>query len=61
MMTVLFIVLWLCVSLLCLRCINKDKDNEEEWLKLSIVYRTLTLPLIPVIYIALAGWEAIEK
>lgn len=54
-------VLWVAVSLLCLRCLNKDKEIEEEWNNTNIWIRVLGFIFIPFLYVAATLSEAFKK
>jgi len=60
-MIVFIIILWYCVAILCLTCINESYTTEKEWLEMPVWQRTLYLSILPVIYLGLGAWKAFEK
>jgi hypothetical protein len=54
-------ILWIAVSILCLRCTNKDNDAENEWKTTDHWIKVLVFLGMPIIYIATAIGEALEK
>lgn len=58
---ILDIILWIAVSILCIHRLNADHDINDDWYTIVKWKRVLILPFAPLLYIALAGWEAFEK
>jgi hypothetical protein len=55
------LILWIAVSILCLRCTNKDKDAEAEWETTDLWIKVLVFLGMPIIYIMTAAVEAYKK
>lgn len=55
------LTLWITVSILCVYRLNADHGIKDEWYSYPKWKRVLILPFAPLLYIALAGWEAFEK
>jgi len=61
MMWFFVLILWIAVSLVCLRCLNKDKNLGTDWNKLSKAWKIASLAALPVIYIVTVTIEEFEK
>lgn len=60
-MWVILIIMWLCVAVLCIRCINLDKDMQNEWDEMSLLRKAFITPVVPVAYLLIAAFGAFEK
>jgi hypothetical protein len=54
-------ILWVCVSLLCVDCINEKYENKEEWYESEWFIKTGVVVIMPILYLAVRLKEAFEK
>ena len=61
MIALAVVILWVCVSLICVRQINEVCDSKPNWYGFPVVTRVIALPIIPIIYVAVVGSKAFKK
>jgi len=54
-------ILWLCVALICVNCLNDMQGMTQDWKDLNWFVKAIVLPFVPFFYLAIAGHKAFEK
>ena len=55
------IIMWFCLAVLCLNCVNNDYNLKKDWLEMPVWKRLMFLTVLPFLYLLLAGYSSFEK
>ncbi len=54
-------IMWTCLGLLCINCMNDSYSAEEEWSNESYMHKTIFIIIAPILYLLVEAARAFKK